>query len=359
LEELWPRIAKVSPPAANGADKQTARLRAWEQLDKEVAWLSRLRSFGPGEPVRIIADTSETRVDLAINAQGARVLLAAGVRSALGRLRLLPALAEFLLSAKVEEEVAPGLTDRLLGRAVAFTSACLRFPAMRVGPIVEPTACAAVMRLSTLLVDQVPTHFGFGDFLEEVTCVADHLGLGVCEFSIANLITLCLLPAGPWHKGLDPAAIWAIRLGAAELRFGALCDWIAGAFLGWDGEACRVRIRQEYACYRRRSAKVRAHRQGVDRAEATLQRGGGPLRQEASVAESSTDRPARANRRRGRPTDTDPEADKRIWEGWRTMSYKTYEELGRTLGMTGRQVRVAIDRHRQRIKRGRREASDE
>jgi len=50
----------------------------------------------------------------------------------------------------------------------------------------------------------------------------------------------------------------------------------------------------------------------------------------------------------GRPPDTDPKADKRVAEAWATRQYKTYADLGRENGMTGNEVRAAIDRHRKR-----------
>lgn len=60
--------------------------------------------------------------------------------------------------------------------------------------------------------------------------------------------------------------------------------------------------------------------------------------------------------RRGRPADTDPKADQRIYDAWQTGRYKDYSELAATLStsdtpMTRRGVEAAIDRHRKRLKR--------
>jgi hypothetical protein len=56
-------------------------------------------------------------------------------------------------------------------------------------------------------------------------------------------------------------------------------------------------------------------------------------------------------RKRGRPVDTDPKADKRIFDAWSSGSYKTYEELASVLRMNKSAVESAIDRHRKRLKR--------
>jgi hypothetical protein len=56
----------------------------------------------------------------------------------------------------------------------------------------------------------------------------------------------------------------------------------------------------------------------------------------------------RKSPRRGRPSDTDPKADKQMFDAWQTGEYKTYEELARTLKMETRKVKLAIDRQRKR-----------
>jgi len=57
-------------------------------------------------------------------------------------------------------------------------------------------------------------------------------------------------------------------------------------------------------------------------------------------------------KRRGRTPDTDPKEDKRIADAWKTGRYRTYEACGREFGMTGenigRRVKLAVDRHRKR-----------
>jgi hypothetical protein len=53
-------------------------------------------------------------------------------------------------------------------------------------------------------------------------------------------------------------------------------------------------------------------------------------------------------KRGGRASDTDRKADNRIADAWKTGQYKTYAECGQALGMTRRQVKTAVDRHRKR-----------
>lgn len=68
---------------------------------------------------------------------------------------------------------------------------------------------------------------------------------------------------------------------------------------------------------------------------------------------TAQDKPPRSGKR-GRPSDTDPKADKRVADAWGTGCYRTYEACGQALGMTRRQVKLAIDRHRKTGKRSRR-----
>ena len=53
----------------------------------------------------------------------------------------------------------------------------------------------------------------------------------------------------------------------------------------------------------------------------------------------------------GRKRDTDPKADKKIAEAWQTGRYKTHAELGKELGKSERDVKLALDRHRKRTPR--------
>jgi hypothetical protein len=57
-------------------------------------------------------------------------------------------------------------------------------------------------------------------------------------------------------------------------------------------------------------------------------------------------------RRRGRPRDTDPAADRRIFDAWQTGQYKKYEDLAQELHISKLDVERAIDRHQKRLKRG-------
>jgi hypothetical protein len=57
-------------------------------------------------------------------------------------------------------------------------------------------------------------------------------------------------------------------------------------------------------------------------------------------------------RKRGRPVDTDPKADKRVYEAWKSGHYPNYSELARELKMSQGDMKRAIDRHRKRVERG-------
>jgi len=75
----------------------------------------------------------------------------------------------------------------------------------------------------------------------------------------------------------------------------------------------------------------------------------GADRDQAEPGQLEVDKPKR--RKPGRPTDTDPKADKRIFDAWNTGQYKTYEDLARKLGLKKRDVKLVIDRHRRRLER--------
>jgi hypothetical protein len=59
----------------------------------------------------------------------------------------------------------------------------------------------------------------------------------------------------------------------------------------------------------------------------------------------------KGKRGRGRPRDTDPEMDKRIFDAWKTGDYKSEAELAREFNISEREVRLARDRHRKRSNR--------
>ena len=63
--------------------------------------------------------------------------------------------------------------------------------------------------------------------------------------------------------------------------------------------------------------------------------------------------PTKSSRKRGRPRDTDPEKDKRIYDAWQSAHYSTYAGLAKELpgNMKAKDVRRAIDRHRHRMRR--------
>lgn len=64
--------------------------------------------------------------------------------------------------------------------------------------------------------------------------------------------------------------------------------------------------------------------------------------------------------RPGRPRDTDPDEDKRVWDAWNTGVHKAKRDLATALGesWTEKRVRHCIDRHRQRLNRAGNDALD-
>jgi hypothetical protein len=59
-------------------------------------------------------------------------------------------------------------------------------------------------------------------------------------------------------------------------------------------------------------------------------------------------------RGRGRKPDTDPKADKRVWDAWESGEHEDLTALGNAFHMTKLEVRRALDRHRKRLAKRRR-----
>lgn len=55
-------------------------------------------------------------------------------------------------------------------------------------------------------------------------------------------------------------------------------------------------------------------------------------------------------KRKGRKLESDLDADKRVFDGWRDSGCRTYEDYARICGTTSKQVQDAVDRHRKRLK---------
>ena len=62
-------------------------------------------------------------------------------------------------------------------------------------------------------------------------------------------------------------------------------------------------------------------------------------------------KPPASKRKPGRPADTDPKADQRVYDAWKSAHHQTYAGLARELKMEEREVRLAIDRHEKRVSR--------
>jgi hypothetical protein len=78
-------------------------------------------------------------------------------------------------------------------------------------------------------------------------------------------------------------------------------------------------------------------------AEAVAGRGSGK-----TPAEKAPRKTGRERRKRGRPTNTDAEKDRRIREAWQSGEYTFYADLARALDISEWEVRAAIDRQRHR-----------
>ncbi len=70
--------------------------------------------------------------------------------------------------------------------------------------------------------------------------------------------------------------------------------------------------------------------------------------QGSSAREMNLPRDGRRPRKRGRPSDTDHKADRQVFEAWKSSGCKSFENFARQSGKPVREVKLAIDRHRQR-----------
>jgi hypothetical protein len=71
----------------------------------------------------------------------------------------------------------------------------------------------------------------------------------------------------------------------------------------------------------------------------------------ASSASGKPEDGKSAKRNRGRPADTDPKQDKRIYEAWKTGQHKTQADCDRELGLLTGATYAACERHRKRLGR--------
>ena len=177
---------------------------------------------------------------------------------------------------------------------------------------------------------------------------------GKLEYSGSLLELRVTLESNP--RGLDALADWpAIRHYGRELwgqpAFDAkplelLSDWLVAEH-GKDRD-CPVEYtpRGEVAALLR--AAVEANRRNEERPPAVK-----PEQGEGNGGAGSTPKKARSTKtpRRGRPVDTDPKADKRVYEAWKTGRYNTQADCARELGMEEKQAKDAIERHRKRLER--------
>lgn len=65
---------------------------------------------------------------------------------------------------------------------------------------------------------------------------------------------------------------------------------------------------------------------------------------------SNSNRPD-ARRRGGRPSESDPAADRRVFEAWRTRQHADLEALARAFGQTKPKIKLTLARHRTRTRR--------
>ena len=57
-------------------------------------------------------------------------------------------------------------------------------------------------------------------------------------------------------------------------------------------------------------------------------------------------------RKRGRRPDTDANQDRRIYEAWKSGTHSKFADLAIVLGRSEREVRLDVDRHEKRLRRG-------
>jgi hypothetical protein len=75
-----------------------------------------------------------------------------------------------------------------------------------------------------------------------------------------------------------------------------------------------------------------------------------PERQQEEQASKKSS--ATKKKKAGRPSDTNHDADKQIWAAWKMKQFRTYEDFAQAKGMEERDVRLAVDRHEKRRRRG-------
>jgi hypothetical protein len=247
-------------PDTDTGDAQQARLHEWDRLDTVVEL--RTKALKLQEPI-IFAPDREPSVRGRVRI---RLLLRRLLTHALKikpNNTLLLAVVRFLMERRREQQIHDILNHRAqtpdAHQSVAqaelrlakshsrlarrLTLACARLQPVQIGPIEEQTAAAALRSLCQLLEEQLPAHFGLGQFLETASEVALRGGVG--QDYLAFAVELCLTPNGPYNAAIRPEYVAAIREEAVEVHQVPLCRWLQGLFADWRKEKLHNRLKLE------------------------------------------------------------------------------------------------------------------
>jgi hypothetical protein len=127
---------------------------------------------------------------------------------------------------------------------------------------------------------------------------------------------------------------------------------VVTAQLKWapPGECSAATIRSiaDRLCVAYALDQQQAYRLPLSRVVALLRE---KLNADAPTANAGVTTAKAPKRKRGRPVDTDPKADQRVFDAWNTNQYKDFADLGREFHMGRKAAEDAVGRHRKRLKR--------
>ena len=131
----------------------------------------------------------------------------------------------------------------------------------------------------------------------------------------------------PWHQNPRLALVAATESGELGPVLSELCRNVAMGVIAPDSRTLLSQMSKAL--------------------DGTLEDPDGELGKQTSKKSSPT-----RKKKGGRPSDTDHDADRRIYEAWKTGQYKTYKELAREKGVKRRTIVLALQRHKARLRRG-------
>jgi hypothetical protein len=172
------------------------------------------------------------------------------------------------------------------------------------------------------------------------TVQAANAHLAALDFSVkvSEAIRMALILAKA--RRVENCQMAQITSEAIIEHYDSVREHLRGEMSSWpNGEEIIAGVQWEAgAAASRRSAADRSAARGAEESH--------PESTQAGTGRAGKQR--RKRRQRGRPTSTDLQTDKRVYDAWKSKRYKNYKELALEMRISESEVKLIIDRERKR-----------